>query len=437
MGSHAGFCVGVALVMLVVMGILTIFYLEQENELLAAEIQKYKYMKKLTDSLLFLTGNFLTWFPVISVFVNPITSIDALVLPHLEEAPEPRRSVPLLGSLTTYRLQMKMHQVLQDEVTYAVRCIVIRGILIIVALVILLYCWIIKREEKEEMEILCIAGQGLLSKFWNKVAVRTSSDPGQTSSNLKDEFREIFDEVSDDFSVWQPEKTSENIEGIPKAASIKYNDDPRLKLGQGISAEVYALNPHHWPHHPPLCIKVFTVTPQSSALKVAMKEARALAELAEVRGFPRLVVLAHDPVSIVMTRHERTLLQVLQSHPRPSKMTVAVTMRELCTVLEYMHDAGFAHNDIKPQNISVKERDLHTTITLLDVGHVCHLGESAYNPRSKHETSIEREYFRRKSFKWLAPEVYSQCQPVTPRGDIYSLGFMLCRLYGFDKKNEI
>lgn len=219
--------------------------------------------------------------------------------------------------------------------------------------------------------------------------------------------------------------------------SVKYNDDPRLELGRGISAKVYALNPHHWPHHPPLCIKVFTVTPQFSALKIAMKEARAIAELAEVRGFPRLVVLAHDPISIVMTRHERTLFQVLQSHPPPSKMTVAVAMRELCVVLEEMHNAGFAHNDIKPMNISVKERDLRTTITLLDVGHTCRLGKVAYCSRRKQETSMEREYMRRKYFKWLAPEVYSQCQPVTPQGDIYSLGYMLCSLYRFAKKSKI
>lgn len=287
------------------------------------------------------------------------------------------------------------------------------------------------------MEILTSARQGLLSKFWETAAVLTSPTRMQTSSDLNDKFCEIFDELSDDFSVWQPEKTSENTKGIPEVVSVKYNNDPRLKLGQGISAEVYALNPHQWPHHPPLCIKVFTITPQLSALKIAMKEARALMELAEVRGFPRLVVLAHDPISIVMTQHERTLLKVLQSHPRPSKMTVAVALRELCTVLEDMHNAGFAHNDIKPMNISVKGRDLHTTITLLDVGHACRLGEVAYSPRNKQETSIEREFMRRKWFKWLAPEVYSQCQPVTPQGDIYSLGFMLCSLYGFTKKSEI
>ncbi|KAK3860795.1 hypothetical protein Pcinc_020597 [Petrolisthes cinctipes] len=136
-----------------------------------------------------------------------------------------------------------------------------------------------------------------------------------------------------------------------------------------------------------------------------------------------------------MTRHERTLLDVLDSHPCPNGLMIFVAIKELCTVLEDMHNAGFAHNDIKPQNISVKERELHTTVTLLDAGHVCRLGEAAYRLSRKYETSAEREYNRRRKYKWLAPEVYSECQPVTRQGDVYSLGYMIQVLL-YKKNND-
>ncbi|KAK4305396.1 hypothetical protein Pmani_022710 [Petrolisthes manimaculis] len=145
--------------------------------------------------------------------------------------------------------------------------------------------------------------------------------------------------------------------------------------------------------------------------------------------------MAHDPISIVMTRHERTLLDILGSHPRPSSLTMFVAFKELCIVLENMHNAGFVHNDVKPQNISIKERELSTTVTLLDAGHVCQLGEVAYRFSRKYETSAEREYNRRRKYSWLAPEVYSQCQPVTRQGDVYSLGYMIHKLL-YNKNND-
>lgn len=108
MGNHAGFCVGLAVVglMLVVMGILGLYqhHLDWENEFLAAKIQKYKCIKKVTDSLLHLTGNFLREFPVINRFMNPFTSSDALVPAYHEETPKPWR-VPFLDTLITNRLQ--------------------------------------------------------------------------------------------------------------------------------------------------------------------------------------------------------------------------------------------------------------------------------------------------------------------------------------------
>ncbi|KAK3860796.1 hypothetical protein Pcinc_020596 [Petrolisthes cinctipes] len=117
--------------------------------------------------------------------------------------------------------------------------------------------------------------------FWKKGAVLNYPKPGHTSPDLNDEFQEIFDqELSEDFPIWQPEIINRKNCGIPEVESVKYNADSRLELGVGISAVVYALNPRYWPNHPPLCIKVFTITPRLTALTIAMKEARTLTMLA-------------------------------------------------------------------------------------------------------------------------------------------------------------
>lgn len=71
----------------------------------------------------------------------------------------------------------------------------------------------IKRQEIEVglMEILSSARQGLLSIFWETAAVMISPTLMHTTSDLNDEYQEIFDELSDDFSVWQPEIINKNI----------------------------------------------------------------------------------------------------------------------------------------------------------------------------------------------------------------------------------
>lgn len=147
-----------------------------------------------------------------------------------------------------------------------------------------------------------------------------------------------------------------------------------------------------------------------------------------------------------MTLHEQDLHQVLLTRS-PSVLALTVIMREVCRLVDAMHNNGFAHNDLCLSKVSVsipninslrqsgEERkeegvreiswkgDLDTKVMLLGVRFMKPLGNRAYF-KKMWETWKQREMIRVKRYPWLAPELFTYCRKSTRAADVYSLGYM-------------
>lgn len=79
---------------------------------------------------------------------------------------------------------------------------------------------------------------------------------------------------------------------------------------------------------------------------------------------------------------------------------------DLCDALNYMHQRGICHCDLKPENVMVTANDFRAKI--IDIG----LPETEY--KTDHELLIKENEF-------IAPELFKG-EEADPRSDIYSLG---------------
>lgn len=147
-----------------------------------------------------------------------------------------------------------------------------------------------------------------------------------------------------------------------------------------------------------------------------------------------------------MTLHEQDLQQLLLTK-RPSVLALTVIMREVCRLVDAMHNHGFAHNDLCMSKVSVsipninhtrqngeerngekvreisRKEDLDTKVMLLGVRFMRPLGNKAY-VKKIWETWKQREMIRVKRYPWLAPELFTYCRNSTKAADVYSIGYM-------------
>ncbi|KAK4302343.1 hypothetical protein Pmani_025560 [Petrolisthes manimaculis] len=145
-----------------------------------------------------------------------------------------------------------------------------------------------------------------------------------------------------------------------------------------------------------------------------------------------------------MTLHDKDLEQVL--HERcPSVLARIVIMREVCRLVDAMHNEGFAHNDVCMRKVSVniprtqerneemgkeekgteiaRTEDNMTKVMLFGVRFMRPLGDSAYF-RRMWEISRDRETLRTRCYPWLAPELFTFCQKSSRAADVYSIGYL-------------
>ncbi|MEP6918445.1 MAG: protein kinase, partial [Acidobacteriota bacterium] len=187
----------------------------------------------------------------------------------------------------------------------------------------------------------------------------------------------------------------------------------RERLGSGASADVFrAFEPQL---ERDVALKLFKSTVQSGRDVRArmLREARALARIRHDGVVRVFGADEHDGrVGIWMELVKgRTLEAELTERGRWSAREAAAAGQDLCRAVAAVHNAGFVHGDIKPQNVI---REDGGRLVLMDFG-ARHLREAVAEPAVS-GTPL-----------YLAPEVLAGGAP-SPASDVYSLGVLLYHL---------
>ncbi len=95
---------------------------------------------------------------------------------------------------------------------------------------------------------------------------------------------------------------------------------------------------------------------------------------------------------------------------------------QICRALGYIHDLGYLHNDIKPGNILVADRDGRSQVRLLD------FGLASLRPREPDPRAATKDTTISGTLHYLAPEVLRGQAP-NVRSDLYALGVLLYELF--------
>ena len=107
-------------------------------------------------------------------------------------------------------------------------------------------------------------------------------------------------------------------------------------------------------------------------------------------------------------------------------------MQQILAALVYIHRAGIAHLDIKPENLLLQSEEDRITITLADFGFAASVEELK---------SPEAREFRFGTVDYMAPELLSPGEPdYTTAGDIWAAGVvayvLLAGRQPFEQENE-
>lgn len=198
------------------------------------------------------------------------------------------------------------------------------------------------------------------------------------------------------------------VDLTPLKGHIKKN----TLLGEGAFGVVYSL--HLEDVARPHCVKIFKSN--SDSLDRCMHEANALMVTKIMKGVPRLVAVSIVPPAIIMTMHgPASLVTFCMNRPVDEKVLLRV-LHSLAGILATLHCMGLSHNDIKANNVLVKDTDDPTKVkvTLIDLGLVTRHGEFPFGRLPR---------FNAKPF--YAPELMHGIKPTSEATDMYSFGFLL------------
>jgi serine/threonine-protein kinase len=124
---------------------------------------------------------------------------------------------------------------------------------------------------------------------------------------------------------------------------------------------------------------------------------------------------------LVMDFLEGTALTAfIQKGPIPPSIALHITL-EICKALQFAHDQGFVHRDMKPDNIVLDRASGEDIVKLLDFGISYTIFENRMNTMARPTTVAG-------SPAYMSPE---QCRglPLDHRTDIYSLALVVYEMF--------
>lgn len=213
----------------------------------------------------------------------------------------------------------------------------------------------------------------------------------------------------------------------------------RSQLGKGTFGSVFTIPSGIIPSSVPLCVKFYHYSGHhKSLLARACKEALNLSALSHVKGVPRIVAVCDDkPPAIVMTQHGSSTLWDLLRFGAKDTVLLEI-LRQVTVIVHNIHQAGFTHNDLKANNISVPsvENNVVSDVFILDFDQLNRLGNTSpfERKRTKGSDKIERKKLWKKReaershrYYWIAPELYHDGKSSTA-SDVYAICQLMRRI---------
>ena len=156
----------------------------------------------------------------------------------------------------------------------------------------------------------------------------------------------------------------------------------------------------------------------TEALLQRFQHEASLLQQLQAPGLARWLDGSDDPLAPWMAIESLPRARDLSQHARPGRLLPLNRLVQIgiqaCRVLQYLHDAGWVHRDVKPANLLLAgERPF--AFKLLDLGLACPVG---------HATGPRRVLG---SPQYMSPE-QAQGLPLDGRSDLYSLGVTLHEL---------
>jgi hypothetical protein len=165
-----------------------------------------------------------------------------------------------------------------------------------------------------------------------------------------------------------------------------------------------------------VALKILTVGPDTAAAFADrfLREARALARLAH----PAIVTIhdfgeAGELYYFVMEHVEGGSLRRLVRPGRLDQAQALNLVSQMCDALQYAHEEGIVHRDVKPENILLDRRG---RVKVADFGLARLLGPTPA------DFTLTRSRMAMGTPHYMAPEQWEEAHTVDHRADIYSLG---------------
>lgn len=213
-----------------------------------------------------------------------------------------------------------------------------------------------------------------------------------------------------------------------RAETILFSVLPYLKqkywIGSGKSCNVFRIPWHVSYYEFPICVKVYRKFLKADR---AIDEYLKLRQFESVDGVVHAVAVCMRPPALVMTRHGRSLDQFFGSHPYPSDDTIMTVLIKTINVIMNLHAHGFAHNDIKLDNVAIEIKPQKgVVVTLLDMELAGKIGDKL--PRAFRQFHCHSQHYKNlklDEFYWIAPELFNAGSTMTTEADVFSVSNLL------------